>query len=136
MDQTDVALIVNDTIMNFPKDIDSPFVMFVDKKRFSHLLDLMKLEKHIEYTPCFVAKTKGGSVIYYCLEIINSLTQDLSKEDKKLFIEGITLHELLHIWNGVKAHTIGEAVFAEKLVHTELKNLFPDHYRLLKQYQE
>lgn len=126
-----MLLIINDTIINFKKDIPKPFVFFLEKNRFSKYLDMMQLEKHLEKTPCFVAEMKGGNILYFCEEIINHLTKDFSKEKIKLFLQAITLHELLHIRNKMHVFTGEEAVFSEKLVDKELKAFYPRHHNLL-----
>ncbi len=126
-----MLLIINDTILNFKKDIDKPFVMFLHKERFSHYLDMMELKKHLEKTPCFVAEMKGGNIFYYCEEIINNLTKNFSSTEKELFIQGITLHELFHIKNKMHVFTGEEAIFSEKLVEKELKAFYPRQYAIL-----
>ena len=131
MDKGEMLLVINDTILNFKKDIQKPFVFFLSKERFSKYLDMMQLEKHINKTPCFVAEMKGGDIIYYCEEIINCLTKDFSKEKTKLFLQAITLHELLHMRNRIHVFTGEEAVFSEKLVDKELKAFYPRHHNLL-----
>ena len=131
MDKEEMLLIINDTILNFKKDIEKPFIMFLKKDRFSHYVDMMELEKHLEKTPCFIAEMKGGNIIYYCEEIINTLTKDFSHTEKKLFLQGITLHELLHIKNKIHVFTGEEAVFSEKLVDKELKAFYPRQHIIL-----
>lgn len=126
-----MLLIINDTILNFKKDINKPILMFLNKERFSRYLDMMELEKHLEKTPCFVAEMKGGDILYYCEEIINNLTKNFSHAEKKLFIQGITLHELLHIKNKIHVFTGEEAVFSEKLVDKELKAFYPRQHAIL-----
>ncbi len=135
MEREDIDLIVNDIILNFPKRIEKPAVMFINKKRFSRFLNLMQLKKHLNKTPCFTAKMKGGNLIYFCEEIISSLTRNFSKKEKKAFIEAITTHELLHIWNKIHVFTEGDAVQSEKLVHLELKNFYPRYFKLLESFK-
>ncbi len=131
MQKEEMLLIINDTVLNFKKDIKKPLVMFLEKDRFSKYLDLMELEKHLEKTPCFVAEMKGGNVLYYCEETINSLTKDFSHAEKKLFLQGITLHELFHIRNKLHVFTGEGAVFSEKLVDKELKAFYPRQHAIL-----
>ena len=131
MDKEEILLIINDTILNFKKDIKKPVIMFIKKDRFSHYLDLMQLEKHVKETPCFVAEMKGGNVLFFCEEIIQHLTKDFTHEKTKLFLQAITLHELLHIRNRLHVFTGEEAVFSEKLVDKELKTFYPRHHNLL-----
>ena len=131
MDKEEMLLIINDTILNFKKDIKKPVVMFMDKERFSRYLDMMQLEKHLDKTPCLVAEMKGGNVLYFCEEIIKPLTKGFSQEKTKLFLQAITLHELLHIRNKIHVFTGEEAVFSEKLVDKELKVFYPRHHNLL-----
>ncbi len=126
-----MLLVINDTIINFQKDIQKPFVFFLKKDRFSRYLDLMELEKHLDKTPCFIAEMKGGNVIYFCEEIINHLTKGFSNEKKKIFLQAITLHELFHMRNKLHVFTGEEAVFSEKLVDKELKTFYPRHHNLL-----
>ncbi len=126
-----MLLVINDTIMNFKKDIEKPFVMFITKERFSHYLDMMQLKKHLDKTPCFVAEMKGGNLLYYCEEIINKLTKDFSHTETKLFLQGITLHELLHIKNKLHVFTGEEAVFSETIVDQELKAFYPRQHAIL-----
>lgn len=126
-----MLLIINDTILNFKKDLDKPFVMFLNKERFSNYLDMMELEKHLDKTPCLVAETKGGNILYFCEEIINHLTKNFSHTEKKLFLQGITLHELFHIKNKVHVFTGEEAVFSEKLVDKELQTFYPRQHAIL-----
>ena len=124
-----MLLVINDTILNFKKE--KSIVMFLNKERFSHYLDMMQLEKHLEKTPCFVAEMKGGNILYYCEEIINTLTKDFSQSKKKLFLQGITLHELLHLKNKIHVFTGEEALFSEKLVDKELKAFYPRQHAIL-----
>ncbi len=126
-----MLLIINDTILNFKKDIKKPVVLFIEKQRFSKYLDMMQLEKHLDKTPCFVAEMKGGNILYFCEEIINKLTKEFPQEKTKLFLQAITLHELLHIRNRLHVFTGEEAVFSEKLVDKELKSFYPRHHNLL-----
>lgn len=136
MDQQDMLLIINDAILNFKKEIDQPIVMFIKKERFSKLLDLMKLKKHLHLTPCFVAETKGGNIIYYCEEIINNLTENFPKEKQKLFLEGITLHELFHIWNKLPASDEEDAIASEAIVHKEIQKLYPKENTIIEELQQ
>lgn len=131
MDKEEMLLIIHDTITNFKKDIHSPIVMFLEKKRFSQYLDMMQLEKHLDKTPCFIAEMKGGNILYYCEEIIQSLTKDFSEKEKKLFLQGITLHELFHIKNKLHVFTGEEAVFSERLVDKELEAFYPRQHAIL-----
>ena len=131
MDKEEILLIINDTILNFKKDIKKPVIMFIKKDRFSHYLDIMQLEKHVEETPCFVAEMKGGNVLFFCEDIIQNLTKGFTHEKIKLFLQAITLHELLHIRNRLHVFTGEEAVFSEKLVDKELKTFYPRHHNLL-----
>jgi len=131
MDKGEILLIINDTIINFKKSIEKPTIIFLNKERFSRYLDMMQLEKHLEKTPCFIAEMKGGNIIYYCEEIINTLTKDFSHTEKKLFLQGITLHELFHIRNKLHVFTGEEAVFSEKLVDKELKAFYPRQHAIL-----
>ena len=125
-------MIAQDVILNFSKPVDKPIVLFLPKRRFSRYLDLMKMEKHLDKTPCFTAEMKGGNVIYFCEEILDNLIKDFSEAKKRKFVEALTLHELLHIWNHLHVHTADEARFSEMLVHKEMKNFFPSHYRVLE----
>lgn len=136
MDQEEMTLIINDAILNFSKDISSPLTMFIEKKQFSKYLDLVQLKKHLHLTPCFVMEMKGGSLIYYCKEIIDNLTKDFSKEKKVLFLEGITLHELFHLWNQIQAKDANTALFSEELTHEELKKLYPKQSKVLEEFQK
>jgi len=132
MEKEDIAMVAQDIILNFPKPVDKPVVLFLPKRRFSRYLDMMKMEKHVDKTPCFTAEMKGGNVIYFCQEVVNNFVKNFSREMKKKFIEALTLHELLHIWNRLHVHTADEAVFSEKLVHKEMKNFYPSHFRVLE----
>mgnify|MGYP001596602445 CR=1 FL=1 len=131
MDKEEMLLIINDTILNFQKDIQKPIIFFLNKKRFSNYLNLAKLEKHLEKTPCFIAETKGGNIIYYCEEIIHRITKDFSPAEKKLFLQGITLHELFHMKNKMHVFTGEEAVFSETLTDKELKAFYPRQHAVL-----
>ena len=126
-----MLLVINDTILNFKKDIKKPVIMLIEKERFSKYLDMIELEKHVDKTPCFVVKMKGGNVLYFCEEIINNLTKGFSKEKTKLFLQAITLHELLHIRNRMHVFTGEEAVFSETLVDKELKVFYPRQHAIL-----
>ncbi|MBI5797891.1 hypothetical protein HZA98_03235 [Candidatus Woesearchaeota archaeon] len=136
MNKEEMLLIIHDTILNFRRKIKEPYVTFLEKKRFSHYLDLMELEKHLNKTPCFVSETKGGAVIYYCEDIINKLSKDLSKEKKKEFIEAVTLHELLHLWNGIRAKNDEQAIFSEELAQEEFKKFYPKHSQILEEVKQ
>ena len=131
MDKEEMLLVINDTILNFKKDIKKPVIMLIEKERFSKYLDMIELEKHVDKTPCFVVKMKGGNVLYFCEEIINNLTKGFSKEKTKLFLQAITLHELLHIRNRMHVFTGEEAVFSETLVDKELKVFYPRQHAIL-----
>lgn len=131
-----MLLMINDTILNFKKQIEQPIVMFIEKERFSKLLDLMELQKHLDLTPSFVAETKGGNIIYYCEEIINDLIKDFSEEKQKLFLEGITLHELFHIWNKLPAGDAEDAMASEQIVHEEIKKLYPKENEIITEFQQ
>ena len=136
MDQSDMLLIINDTILNFKKEINQPTVLFIEKPRFSKLLDLMELKKHLHLTPCFVAEMKGGNIIYYCEEIIQDLTKDLPKDKKKKFLEAITIHELFHIWNKLPATDAEDAIASELIVHTEIKKFYPKENEIIEEFQQ
>lgn len=136
MEKGDIALVVHDTILNFHKRIEKPSVEFITRKRFSRFLDLLETQKHLDKTPCFTIKTHDGKqTIYFCEEIIKELTKDFSQEKKKKFVEAVTLHELLHIWNHLHVHTADEATFSEQLVAKELKNFYPSHFMVLEEYK-
>lgn len=135
MNKEDMNLIINDTILNFKKEINEPVTMFLEKDRFSNYLDIMELKKHLEKTPCFIIEMKGGDIIYYCEEIINNLTKDLSKEKKKEFLEAITIHELFHIWNKIQAKDVNSAIFSEEIVHEELRKSYPKHQKILEEFE-
>jgi len=136
MQKDDIALIVHDTIVNFPHKIEEPIVLFLDKRRFSHFLDFMELKKHVSKTPCFVMETKGGNVMYFCVEIINALTKDFTLEKKKMFIEAVTLHELFHIWNHLRVRSGEEAVFSEEVVWNEMDKFYPKHNKILRSFKK
>ena len=133
MEKEDILLTANDTIINFPKEIHPPILMFLPEKRFSKYLNLMKLKKHLHKTPCFVAETKGGSIIYFCEEIINELIEK-AKVNPKLFIKAITLHELYHTYNHLTVYNEEAALFSEELVHQEMKKQFPKEYRFISKH--
>jgi len=132
MKKEDVLLIANEAIINFPYSIKEPVLLFLRKDRFSRYLDLMRLKKHLHETPCFVAEMKGGSVLYFCLEIMDELIQRYNIRDNKMFLRAVTLHELYHVYNKMKANNEENAVFSELLVYNELKKDFPDEYEFLK----
>jgi len=134
MEKEDILLTAHDTIVNFPKEIHPPILMFLPEKRFSKYLDLMKLKKHLHKTPCFVAETKGGSIIYFCEEIINELIEK-EKVDPRLFIKAITLHELYHTYNNLAVNNEDAALFSEELVHQEMKKQFPKEYKFLNKFR-
>jgi hypothetical protein len=134
MEKDEIAMIAQDIILNFTKRVDKPLVLFLPKSRFSRHLDLMALQKHLSKTPCFTARMKGGTVIYFCTEIIAKLTKEFSQEMQRKFIEAITLHELLHLWNHLHVHTEDGALFSEKLVHQELRTFYPSHYKILQSF--
>jgi hypothetical protein len=134
MEKEDILLTANDTIVNFPKEIHPPLLMFLPERRFSKYLDLMKLKKHLHKTPCFVAETKGGSIIYFCEEIINELIKK-EKVNSKLFIKAITLHELFHSYNHLAVNNKEAALFSEELVHLEMKKQFPKEFKLLNKFK-
>jgi hypothetical protein len=134
MDRSDIAMVAHDTILNFPKKIKKPFVQFLEKKRFSRHLDLLKAKKHVNLTPCFVASMKGGDVIFVCDEVVHDLTKKFSKDKKNLFIEAIILHELFHIWNNIQVRSKGDLIFSEALVHEELREMYPKHAKLLNSF--
>ena len=128
MEKEDVLLVANDSILNFPYKIDSPAILFLSKERFSRYLDLMKMKKHLSKTPCFLAEMRGGTVIYYCLDIINEMGK---KIDKHTFVRAITLHELYHGYNRMKVDTEEKALFSEALVYKEMKKDFPKEFKFL-----
>jgi hypothetical protein len=134
MEKEDILLTANDTIINFPKEIHPPLLMFLPERRFSKYLDLMKLKKHLHKTPCFIAETKGGSIIYFCEEIINELIKK-HKVDSKLFVKAITLHELYHEYNNLAINNEDAALFSEELVHQEMKKQFPKEYKFLNKFR-
>ena len=136
MNQSDMILIINDTILNFKKEIKQPVIMFIEQQRFSKLLDLMELKKHLHLTPCFVAEMKGGNIIYYCEEIIQKLINDFSKDKQKIFLEAITLHELFHIWNKIPINDAEEAIASELIVHEEIKKIYPKENKILNEFQQ
>lgn len=133
MNKEEMLLIIHDTILNFRRKIKEPYVTFLEKKRFSHFLDLMELEKHLSKTPCFVSETKGGAVIYYCEDIINKLSKNISEEKKKKFIEAITLHELLHLWDDIQAKNDEQAIFSEALAQEQFHKFYPKHAEILEE---
>ena len=131
MEKGDIELVVSDAILNFPKTVDKPVILFLEKKRFSHMLDMMDSKKHLSKTPCFVAEMKGGNVIYFCEDIVNHLTKGFHRDNKKKFVEAVTLHELFHIWNNFKVRNSEEAMFSENLVWSEMKKIYPEHFKFL-----
>ena len=131
-----MILMINDAILNFKKTINQPIVMFIEKERFSKLLDLMELKKHLNLTPCFVVETKGGNIIYFCEEIINNLIKDFSKDKQKLFLEGITVHELFHIWNKLPAADAEDAIASELVVHQEIRKLYPKENKIIEELEQ
>ena len=134
MEKEGIALVVHDIILNFPKRIEKPKVKFLPKKRFAKILDLMELKKHLDKTPCFTIQTHNGKhMLYVCEEIVQEFTKNFPEEKKKKFIEAITIHELLHIWNHCHVHTADDALFSEQLVEKELRNFYPSHYALLEE---
>lgn len=135
MEKEEIELVVSDAILNFPKSIQKPIVLFLEKKRFSKYLDLMSLRKHVSKTPCFVAEMKGGNVVFFSLDVVNGLIKGFSKEKKKLFIEAVILHELFHIWNKLELKNSDDAIFSEVLVHQEMKEMYPKQYDLLKRFR-
>ena len=134
MEKEEILLTANDTLLNFPKKIKQPILLFLPKQRFSKYLNLMKLKKHLNKTPCFVAETKGGSIIYFCEEIINDLIKK-HKVSPKLFIKAITLHELYHEYNNLAVNTQQAALFSEILVHKEMKKQYPKEYKFLEKFK-
>lgn len=133
MEKEEILLTATDTILNFPKKINPPIILFLSKQRFSKYLDFMKLTKHLSKTPCFIAEMKGGSIIYFCPEIINSLIKE-KHLNKKQFIKAITIHELYHAYNHIAVNTQEAALFSEALVHKEMKENFPKEYNLISKH--
>ena len=131
-----MLLIINDAILNFKKKIKQPIVIFIEKERFSKLLDLMELKKHLHLTPCFVVETRGGNIIYYCEEIINNLIKEFHIDKKKLFLEAITIHELFHIWNKLPADDSEDAIASELIVHQEIKKIYPKEDQVINELQQ
>lgn len=119
----------------FPQKVKKPVILFIDKKEFSRFLDNMNLTKHLSKTPCFVAEMKGGDVIYFCEEVVNSLVKGLRRENKVKFVEGVTLHELYHIYNNIPVESRAGAIFSEELVHSELDKDFPEIGKFLKKFK-
>lgn len=130
MEKEDILLVANDAIINFPYEIKQPIIMFLEKKRFSKYLDLMTIKKHLNKTPCFVAEMNNHCIIYYCPEIIEELTNQ-HKISKKDFIKAITIHELCHIYNNLKADNKDNAIASELIVHEEMKKIFPKEQKIL-----
>jgi len=122
-------------IGKFPYKVKKPVVLFIDKKEFSRFLDNMNLKKHLSRTPCFVASMKGGDVIYFCEDIVNGLTKGLRKDNKVKFVEGVTLHELYHVYNNIPVESRSGAIFSEELVHSELDRDFPEIGKFLKKFK-
>jgi hypothetical protein len=135
MKRDDIALIIHDTILNFPKKIEKPEIEFLPKRRFSKYLDLLETKKHVNFTPCFVAQMKGGRVIYFCKQTVVDFVSGLSHFNQRLFIEAVTLHELFHVWNDIQVRSEGDLVFSEALVHEELREMFPKHSLLLEKFK-
>jgi len=131
MEKGDILLTANESVMHFPHKVESPVILFLPKKRFSKYLDLMRLRKHLNKTPCFIAEMKGGSVIYFCIEIINELLEDYKIKDSKQFIRALTLHELYHEYNNIKVNSEYQAQFSENLVYTEMEKDFPEEFKFL-----
>ncbi|MFH1972079.1 MAG: hypothetical protein ABIJ18_01230 [archaeon] len=131
MEKGDILLVANESIIHFPYKIDNPAILFLNKERFSKYLDLMKLKKHLNKTPCFIAEMKGGYVIYYCMEIINELIEEYKISNPLIFIRAITLHELYHEYNRIKVNSEYQAQFSENLTFIEMKKDFPKEYSFL-----
>tara|TARA_Y100000310_G_scaffold274256_1_gene290155 strand:- start:310 stop:723 length:414 start_codon:yes stop_codon:yes gene_type:complete len=119
----------------FPYKVKRPVILFIDKKEFSRFLDNMNLKKHLGKTPCFVASMKGGDVIYFCEDIVNGLVKGLRRDNKVKFVEGVTLHELYHVYNNIPVGSRSGAIFSEELVHSELDKDFPEIGRFLKKFK-
>ncbi len=136
MEEKEIENIAVKAMKKFPYKIKNPIILFMDKKEFSRYLNGMKLKKHLSKTPCFVVEMKGGDVIYYCEEIINALVKGLRKETRVKFIEGITLHELFHIYNQIPVASRNSALFSEELVHEELDEKFPEQSKILKRFKK
>ena len=133
MDTQEMLLTIHDTVLNFPEKIPDPVIQFLPKQRFSRYLAFSPLPKHLNTTPCLVVETKGGPIISYCKEIIDQLTVQFPAAKKRLFLEAITLHELYHIRNRLRARNAEDAVFSEGLVAIELKQRYPQHTKVLRE---
>ena len=136
MEEKEIESIAVKAMKKFPYKIKNPIILFMEKKEFSKFLDGMNLVKHLNKTPCFVAEMKGGDVIYYCKDIINGLIKGLRKETRVKFVEGITLHELFHIYNQIPVNSRAGALFSEELVHEELDEKFPEQANVLKRFKK
>lgn len=133
MDKPEMLLTIHDTVLNFPEKIPDPVIQFLSRQRFSRYLAFSPLPKHLDTTPCLVIETKGGPIISYCPEIIDQLTVQFPHGKKRLFLEAITLHELYHIWNRLRARNAQDAVFSEGLVAMELNQRYPEHMTVLRE---
>ena len=136
MEEKEIESIAVKAMKKFPYKIKNPIILFIKKKEFSKYLNGMNLVKHLNKTPCFVAEMKGGDVIYYCEDIINGLVTGLRKETRIKFIEGITLHELFHVYNHMPVNSRSGALFSEELVHEELDEKFPEQAKVLKRFKK
>lgn len=136
MNDHEILLVAKDTLREFKHTVNKPRMFLLPRKRFSEYLNDMYLAPHPRYTPAFFAKLPHGNCIFYCPEIINALTKNFQREDRILFIEAITLHELYHIKNNFHIKTIQEALDSEKLVHKQLHEDYPEVSHILESLEK
>ncbi len=132
----EVERIVLETFKQFPYKIKLPAVLFLDKKTFSKYLSDMKLEKHVDKTPCFVAHLPEGECLCFCMKVISNFVKGRQAPYTRLFIRAITLHELYHIYNHHRIDSAEEAVKSEEEVHEEIRHDFPEIARILEHIEK
>ena len=136
MNEKEIEDIANSAFENFKQKVKKPVFMFLEKKEFSKQLDKTKLKKHLSKTPCLVMKMRGGDVIYFCEEVVNSLTKRWGKKAKEDFVKAIVVHELFHVYNNLPVADRDSALFSESLVHDELRKEYPELAKVLDKVEK
>ena len=136
MNDKEIESLAEKVYSEFKYKVAKPVFMFLDKKEFSKRLGKTKLKKHLSKTPCLVMKMRGGDVVYFCEEIVNSLTRCWRKKSKEDFIKAIVVHELFHIYNNLPVSDRDSALFSESLVHSELRKDYPRLAKVLDKVEK
>ena len=101
-----------------------------------HDLVNAKVFKTIKEADIPILMIKGAVFkIYFNGKVVNKYIRGFTKEKQRMFVQGITLHELYHIVNQVQARDTNLLNFikSDKKAYKELKEDYPELVKVLEE---